>query len=58
MIGPGTGIAPFRAFLQEREVTNSSGKNWLFFGDQTRENDFIYENELKDMLNKNILTKH
>jgi len=57
MIGPGTGIAPFRAFLQEREVTNSSGKNWLFFGDQTRENDFIYENELKDMLNKNILTK-
>jgi len=57
MIGPGTGIAPFRAFLQEREVTNSSGKNWLFFGDQTRENDFIYENELKDMLKKNILTK-
>ena len=57
MIGPGTGIAPFRAFLQEREVTNSSGKNWLFFGDQTRENDFIYEDELKDMLNKNILTK-
>ena len=57
MIGPGTGIAPFRAFLQEREVTNSSGKNWLFFGDQTRENDFIYENELKDMFNKNILTK-
>ncbi len=57
MIGPGTGIAPFRAFLQEREVTNSSGKNWLFFGDQTRENDFIYEDELKDMLNKSILTK-
>ena len=57
MIGPGTGIAPFRAFLQEREVTNSSGKNWLFFGDQTRKNDFIYENELKDMLDKNILTK-
>ena len=57
MIGPGTGIAPFRAFLQEREVTNSSGKNWLFFGDQTRDNDFIYEDELKDMLNKNILTK-
>ena len=57
MIGPGTGIAPFRAFLQEREVTNSSGKNWLFFGDQTRENDFLYENELKDMLNKKILTK-
>lgn len=57
MIGPGTGIAPFRAFLQEREVTKSSGKNWLFFGDQTRDNDFIYEDELKDMLNKNILTK-
>ena len=57
MIGPGTGIAPFRAFLQEREVTKSSGKNWLFFGDQTRENDFIYEDELKDMLNKSILTK-
>ena len=57
MIGPGTGIAPFRAFLQEREVTKSSGKNWLFFGDQTRDNDFIYEDELKDMLNKSILTK-
>ena len=57
MIGPGTGIAPFRAFLQEREVTNSSGRNWLFFGDQTRDNDFIYENELKEMLDNKILTK-
>ena len=33
MVGPGTGIAPFRAFLEEREVTNSTGKNWLFFGE-------------------------
>ncbi|THU05470.1 sulfite reductase subunit alpha [Lampropedia puyangensis] len=46
MVGPGTGIAPFRAFLQERQTTGAKGKNWLFFGDQHRANDYIYENEL------------
>ncbi|MDB5405861.1 MAG: Oxidoreductase NAD-binding domain/FAD binding domain/putative Fe-S cluster, partial [Rhodospirillales bacterium] len=46
MIGPGTGVAPFRAFLQERRATGAAGKNWLFFGDQRRDCDFLYEAEL------------
>jgi sulfite reductase (NADPH) flavoprotein alpha-component len=46
MVGPGTGIAPFRAFLEERRAIGASGKNWLFFGDQTRASDFLYEEEL------------
>ena len=46
MVGPGTGIAPFRAFIEQREFDKSSGKNWLFFGDQHRECDFIYEDEI------------
>ncbi len=45
MIGPGTGIAPFRAFLQERVATGATGRNWLFFGDQKRATDFLYEEE-------------
>ena len=57
MIGPGTGIAPFRAFLQEREYRNSSGKNWLFFGDQTKNDDFIYKNELQDFIFSGVLNK-
>ena len=47
MIGPGTGIAPFRAFLQERRVTGATGRNWLFFGDQRRDLDFLYRDELE-----------
>lgn len=46
MVGPGTGIAPFRAFLEERRATGASGRNWLFFGDQKRACDFLYEEEL------------
>ena len=46
MIGPGTGIAPFRAFLQERETSQSTGGNWLFFGDQRKLCDFLYQDEL------------
>ena len=46
MIGPGTGIAPFRAFLQEREFRNAPGQSWLFFGAQTSGKDFIYRDEL------------
>lgn len=47
MVGPGTGIAPFRAFLQEREATQATGKNWLFFGDQHAATDFIYQEEIE-----------
>jgi len=45
MIGPGTGVAPFRAFLQEREARGASGDNWLFFGDRRRRSDFLYQAE-------------
>jgi len=57
MVGPGTGIAPFRAFLQERRARGSAGKNWLFFGDQRRESDFIYEDELAAMSRDGLLTR-
>jgi sulfite reductase (NADPH) flavoprotein alpha-component len=46
MIGPGTGVAPFRAFLQERRALGAKGRNWLFFGDQRRSSDFLYEDEI------------
>jgi sulfite reductase (NADPH) flavoprotein alpha-component len=46
MCGPGTGIAPFRAFLEERRATEAKGRNWLFFGDQRRATDFLYEDQL------------
>lgn len=46
MVGPGTGIAPFRAFLEERRATGARGKNWLFFGDQRAATDFLYGDEL------------
>jgi sulfite reductase (NADPH) flavoprotein alpha-component len=49
MVGPGTGIAPFRAFLEERRATGATGRNWLFFGDQQRSCDFLYEEELTTM---------
>jgi sulfite reductase (NADPH) flavoprotein alpha-component len=55
MVGPGTGIAPFRAFLEERRVTGASGKNWLFFGDQQRACDFLYEEQLTAMQNDGFL---
>lgn len=45
MVGPGTGVAPFRAFMQERVATGATGRNWLFFGDQHRATDYLYEEE-------------
>ncbi|MDE1157161.1 MAG: sulfite reductase subunit alpha [Neorhizobium sp.] len=57
MVGPGTGIAPFRAFLQERRARGATGRNWLFFGDQRRETDFIYEQELSVMSRDGLLTR-
>ena len=55
MVGPGTGIAPFRGFLEEREVRNASGQNWLFFGDRNSENDFIYREQLEALQEKGML---
>jgi len=57
MIGPGTGIAPFRAFLEDRRATGANGKNWLFFGDQRRELDFLYEQELEAFRADGLLTR-
>jgi sulfite reductase (NADPH) flavoprotein alpha-component len=57
MVGPGTGIAPFRAFLEERKHTTPGGKNWLFFGDQRVATDFLYRDELETMFNEGVLTR-
>ncbi|MBN38573.1 MAG: sulfite reductase subunit alpha [Opitutae bacterium] len=57
MVGPGTGVAPFRAFLQERQERGASGFNWLFFGDQHRECDFIYESEITKMFKSGLLDR-
>ena len=57
MIGPGTGIAPFRAFLQERGATHAPGRNWLFFGHQRSACDFFYEDELTAMKGVGLLTR-
>ena len=57
MIGPGTGIAPFRAFLHERMATGAKGRNWLFFGHQHRDHDFFYEDELSGLRSAGVLTR-
>ena len=57
MIGPGTGIAPFRAFLEERRAIGANGRNWLFFGDQCQAHDFLYREELEAMLAGGTLTR-
>jgi sulfite reductase (NADPH) flavoprotein alpha-component len=57
MVGPGTGIAPFIAFLQERTQLKSLGKNWLFYGAQFRKTDHIYENELIYFQDNKVLDK-
>ena len=55
MIGPGTGVAPFRAFLEERGATGATGRNWLFFGDQSRSWAFYYEQELTAWESRGLL---
>src|SRR5471032_1530120 len=57
MIGPGTGIAPFRAFLHDRRATGATGKNWLFFGHQRSASDFFYADELNAMKTSGLLTR-
>ncbi|MBP2168505.1 sulfite reductase (NADPH) flavoprotein alpha-component [Erwinia toletana] len=57
MVGPGTGIAPFRAFLQERQACEAKGKNWLFFGDQHQEHDYVYQDELAEWQQSGLLTR-
>ena len=57
MVGPGTGIAPFRSFIEERAVTKAIGKSWLFFGDQHAASDFLYQDELEQYQKEGVLTK-
>ncbi|MEN1678196.1 MAG: sulfite reductase subunit alpha [Planctomycetota bacterium] len=57
MVGPGTGVAPFRAFLEERAATESPGKNWLFFGDQHEKTDYLYGDEFAQMKKSGVLSR-
>lgn len=57
MVGPGTGIAPFRAFLEERKVQGASGKNWLFFGDRNEASDFLYKDEILAYREEGLLSE-
>ena len=57
MVGPGTGIAPFRSFIEERAVTKATGRTWLFFGDQHAASDFLYQDELEQYQKDGVLTR-
>jgi sulfite reductase (NADPH) flavoprotein alpha-component len=57
MIGPGTGVAPYRAFLQERQATGAGGRNWLFFGDRNYTHDFLYQLEWQALLKEGVLSR-
>ena len=57
MVGPGTGIAPFRAFIEERKSTGATGKNWLFFGDRSQKTDYLYGNEWETYKKDGILNE-
>jgi sulfite reductase (NADPH) flavoprotein alpha-component len=57
MVGPGTGVAPFRAYLQDRKASGASGKNWLFFGEQREKSDFFYREEFEAFQEVGVLTK-
>ncbi len=57
MVGPGTGVAPFIAFLQQRQVDKATGRNWLFFGDQKKDSDFLYREQLESWQSTGLLAK-
>lgn len=57
MIGPGTGVAPFRAFMQERDAVGAHGRNWLVFGHRNYTHDFLYQLEWQDLLKRGVLTR-
>ena len=57
MVGPGTGLAPFRGFLQEREAVGAGGRNWLVFGHRNYTHDFLYQLELQDWVKSKLLTR-
>ncbi len=57
MVGPGTGVAPFRSFLQEREARGATGRNWLFFGEQRRACDYLYEDEFEGWRKNGLLSR-
>jgi sulfite reductase (NADPH) flavoprotein alpha-component len=57
MVGPGTGVAPFRSFMQEREETGAEGKSWMFFGDQHFRTDFLYQTEWQKWVKEGVLTR-
>ena len=57
MVGPGTGVAPFRAFVQERRATEATGRSWLFFGDRHFTHDFLYQLDWQDALKDGALTR-
>jgi len=57
MVGPGTGVAPFRAFLQEREARDAAGRSWLFFGERNRRSDFLYQIEWQQWLKDGVLSR-
>ncbi len=57
MVGPGTGIAPFRSFIAHRDATGATGRNWLFFGDQHFVTDFLYQTELQNWMETGVLTR-
>ncbi len=57
MVGPGTGVAPFRAFMQERDATGATGQSWLFFGSRHYTHDFLYQLEWQDLLKRGVLSR-
>jgi sulfite reductase (NADPH) flavoprotein alpha-component len=57
MVGPGTGVAPFRSFVMDRATRGAKGRNWLFFGDQRKDHDFLYAEEWADYLRSGALTR-